>query len=158
MVNYLPIPCREKLHPRFKLSQPWKIRAGLDEGRLILLPSPHRSQKIGFPGMNTSGEPSSPAASNEKKGPGRPRQIAAETQKQRVERLQDELRQAQAALKMSEEKKANIVGTAALRHARHHTEFARRLSVMLRAEIKAKSDRAIVADLLIEDTVPPQND
>jgi len=98
-----------------------------------------------------------PAASEDKKRPGRPRQAATETQKQKVERLQDELRQAQAALKLSEEKRASIIGHAALRHARRHTEFARALAAMLRAEIKAKADRAAVADLLVDDpgTPPP---
>jgi peptidoglycan hydrolase CwlO-like protein len=106
--------------------------------------------------MNTSGEPlPSPAASEGKKRPGRPRQTATETQKQKVERIQEELRQAQAALRVSEERRAAIVGAAALRHARHHAEFARKLAAMLRAEVKAKADRATVADLLLDNPASP---
>ena len=99
-----------------------------------------------------TGEPlPSPAASDAKKRPGRPRQTATETHKQRVERLQAELKEAQAALKLTEEKQAAIVGAAALRHARRNVEFSRQLAAMLRAEVKAKADRAIVADLLQND-------
>jgi peptidoglycan hydrolase CwlO-like protein len=106
--------------------------------------------------MDTDAEPPSPPpAADEKKRPGRPRQAGTETQKQKVERLQDELRQAQAALKVSEEKRAAIVGAAALRHARRHAEFARALAAMLRAEVKAKADRAALGDLLLDDPAPP---
>jgi hypothetical protein len=112
-------------------------------------------QKWTFPVMDNNGETlPSPAPSDEKKRPGRPRQAGTETQKQRVERLQDELRQAQAALKVSEEKRANIVGHAALRHARHNTEFSRQLAAALRAQIKSKADRTTIADLLQEETPP----
>ena len=55
---------------------------------------------------------------------GRPRQNAAESQHHRIKRLQDELRQAQAALKISEERRASIVGAAVLRHVRHDDDFA----------------------------------
>ena len=55
----------------------------------------------------------SPALSAGKNPRGRPRQNAAESQHQRIKRLQDELRQAQAALKVSEERRASIVGAAA---------------------------------------------
>jgi hypothetical protein len=101
-----------------------------------------------LPAMNGNGEtgPSSEA----KKRPGRPRQPASETQKQKVERLQKELVEAQAALKLSEEKRAAIVGAAALRHARRNTEFARQLATMLRAEIKSKADRTTLADLFAD--------
>jgi hypothetical protein len=86
---------------------------------------------------------------------GRPRQPVTESHRQRVERLQDELRQAQAALKLSEEKCALIVGSASLRHARRNTEFARQLAAMLRIEVKSKADRATVAELLGDDAAPP---
>lgn len=92
----------------------------------------------------------SPAPSAGKNPRGRPRQSAAESQHQRISRLQDELRQAQAALKISEERRAAIVGAAALRHVRHDDDFARRLAVMLRTEVKAKADRAAIRDLLGE--------
>jgi len=108
--------------------------------------------------METGDEPlPSPTPSERKKGPGRPRQAATETHKQRVERLQAELKDAQAALKLTEEKQAAIVGAAALRHARRNVEFSRQLAAMLRAEIKAKADRAIVADLLRDDSARPPN-
>lgn len=108
--------------------------------------------------MDTGEEPlPSPTVSKGKKGPGRPRQAATETHKQRVERLQAELKEAQAALKLTEEKQAAIVGAAALRHARRNVEFARQLAAMLRAEVKAKAERAIVADLLRDDAAGPPN-
>lgn len=101
--------------------------------------------------MSDSGETlPSPAPAASEKRRGRP-QAGPESQKQRVERLQAELREAQAALKQNEEKRAGIVGTAALRHARHNAEFARQLAAALRAEIKAKADRAAVGDLLQTD-------
>ena len=59
-----------------------------------------------------------------------------------------------SALKVSEERRAAIVGTAALRHARRHTEFARQLAAMLRTEVKAKTDRATIADLLDDAAAP----
>jgi hypothetical protein len=65
--------------------------------------------------------------------------------------LQAELREAQTAMKLAEEKRAAVVGHACLRHARRNTEFARQLAAALRAEIKAKADRAVIADLLQED-------
>jgi hypothetical protein len=96
----------------------------------------------------------SPALSAGKNPRGRPRQNAAESQHQKIKRLQDELRQAQAALKISEERRASIVGAVVLRHVRHDEDFARRLAAMLRAEVKAKADRAAIRDLLVEDAAP----
>jgi hypothetical protein len=92
--------------------------------------------------------PPSPAPDAGKKRRGRPRQSITETARQRVERIQEELRQAQVALRESEEKRAVIVGTAALRHVKRNTEFARQLAAMLRAEIKSKAERATIADLM----------
>ena len=102
--------------------------------------------------MNT-GDETAPALTppGAKNTRGRPRQGNTESQQQKIERIRQELRQAEAALKISEEKRAAIVGAAALRHARRHAEFARQLAAMLRAEIKAKTDRAIVADLMGDD-------
>ena len=94
----------------------------------------------------------SPAPSAGKNPRGRPRQSMTENQQQRIKRLHDELRQAQAALKISEERRAAIVGAAVLRHVRHDEDFARRLAAMLRAEVKAKAERAAVRDLLADDT------
>jgi hypothetical protein len=94
----------------------------------------------------------SPALAIGKNPRGRPRRNATETQQQKIERLQDELRQAQTAWKISEERRAAIVGAAALRHVRHNTEFARHLAAMLRAEIKSKADRTTVADLFANDS------
>jgi len=94
-------------------------------------------------------------ASEPKKRPGRPRQSAAESQQQRIDRLQAELKEAQEALRVSEEKRASIVGHASLRHARHNTEFARQLAAALRAEIKSKADRTAIRDLLGDDPVAP---
>ena len=96
----------------------------------------------------------SPAPSAGKNPRGRPRQSATESQHHKINRLQDELRQAQAALKVSEERRASIVGAAALRHVRHDDHFARRLAAMLRAEVKAKADRAAIRDLLGEAAAP----
>ena len=96
----------------------------------------------------------SPPLSAGKNPRGRPRQNATESQHQRIKRLQDELRQAQATLKISEERRASIVGAAVLRHVRHDEDFARRLAVMLRAEVKAKADRGAIRDLLAEDAAP----
>ena len=93
-------------------------------------------------------------ASEPRKGPGRPRQPAADSHKQKIERLQAELKEAQEALRVSEEKRASIVGHASLRHARHNTEFARQLAAALRAEIRSKADRATVADLLNDSPSP----
>jgi hypothetical protein len=80
-----------------------------------------------------------------------PGHSATETHQQRIARLQDELRQAQEALKISEERRAAIVGHAALRYVRHNVEFARQLADALRTEIKAKADRATIKDLLGDD-------
>ena len=96
----------------------------------------------------------SPALSAGKNPRGRPRQNAAESQHERIKRLQDELRQAQAALKISEERRGSIVGAAVLRHVRHDDDFARRLAAVLHSEVKAKADRAAIRDLLAEDTAP----
>jgi hypothetical protein len=106
--------------------------------------------------MNTSGEstPSPAPSSGGKNARGRPRQGNAESQQQKIERIRQELRQAEAALKVSEEKRASIVGAAVIRHARHHTEFARHLTAALRAEVKAKADRTTVADLLDDAPAP----
>ena len=108
--------------------------------------------------MNTTDEtPPSPAPADEKRSRGRPRQSVAETHQQRVERLQAELKEAQAALKLSEEKRAVIAGHASLRHARRNVEFARQLAAALRAEVKSKADRATVEDLLQEPTSPEKS-
>jgi hypothetical protein len=96
----------------------------------------------------------SPALSAAKNPRGRPRHSATESQNQRIKRLQDELRQAQAALKISEDRRASIVGAAVLRHVRHDADFARRLAAMLHTEVKAKADRAAIRDLLGEDAAP----
>jgi hypothetical protein len=99
--------------------------------------------------------PSSPAVSGETKRRGRPPgQSGTESPEQKVERIRQELRQAEAALKASEEKRASIIGTAALRHARRHEEFRRHLAAALRAEVKAKGDLAVIGDL-IADAAPP---
>ena len=101
--------------------------------------------------MSDGGEksPSPPPTASEKRR-GRPL-AGPENARQRVERLQAELREAQAAMKQAEEKRASLVGHACLRHARHNAEFARHLAAALRSEIKAKSDRAAVADLVAGD-------
>jgi hypothetical protein len=102
-----------------------------------------------FPDMASDDEPLPSSPPSEPKKPrGRPRGTTTETQLLRIERLQGELKQAQTALRETEERRASIVGHAALRHARHNTEFARHLASTLRAEIKSKADRATVGDLL----------
>jgi hypothetical protein len=101
----------------------------------------------------TEPETDAPSPPSERKGPGRPRKPATETQQQRIERLQTELQHAQQALKLAEEKRAGIVGTAAIRHARIHADFRRELATMLRAEVKSKADLATVADLLVDSPV-----
>jgi hypothetical protein len=107
--------------------------------------------------MNADTEPPSPSSAKEKRARGRPRQSVAETHQQKVERLEVELKEAQAALKVNEEKRATIVGHASLRHARHNVEFARQLAAALRAEVRAKADRSVVADLLRDDGAPSQH-
>jgi hypothetical protein len=110
---------------------------------------------MGFPVMSDTAENApSPAPAGPIKRRGRP-QAGPENHKQRVERLQAELREAQAALKLADEKRAVIVGHASLRHARHNIEFARQLAAALRAEVKAKADRAMIADLLGSEKTPP---
>jgi hypothetical protein len=97
---------------------------------------------MGFPAMSDGGETSpSPPPAETTKRPGRP-QSGPETHRQRVERLQAELREAQAAMKQNEDKRAVIAGHAVLRHARHNIEFSRQLAAALRAAI---------SDLLQED-------
>lgn len=84
-----------------------------------------------------------------------PAQSITETHQQRITRLQDELRHAQEALKISEDRRAMIAGHACLRHARHSAEFARHFAAALRAEVKAKADQAAIRDLITEDAAPP---
>ena len=104
--------------------------------------------------MSDGGENSpSPAPTEATKRRGRP-QAGPESHKQRIERLQAELKEAQAAMKLADDKRAAIVGAAALRHARHNADFARQLAAALRAEIRAKAERAMIADLLQEDVAP----
>ena len=101
--------------------------------------------------MDANGETlPSPAPDGTTKRRGRPL-AGPETARQRVERLQAELRDAQAAMKLAEEKRASIVGHACLRHARHNAEFAHHLAAALRSEIRSKTDRAAIADLLAGD-------
>jgi len=107
--------------------------------------------------MNTDTETPLPFTTTEpKKKLGRPSRTAAETQKQKIERLQTELKEAQEALRANEEKRALIVGHASLRHARHNTEFARMLASALRTEIRSKVDRMAIRDL-IDDPATPRN-
>ena len=105
--------------------------------------------------MTTDAENSMPSAQPAAKRPrGRPAHSSTETHHQRIARLQDELRQAQTALKISEDRRASIAGHAALRHIRHNTEFARHLAAALRSEVKAKVDQAAIRDLLDPDAAP----
>jgi hypothetical protein len=94
--------------------------------------------------------PPSPSTTT-KKGPGRPRSTS-ETPQQRIERLQAELHQAQEAQKEADERQAAIVGAAVVRHARADENYRRELAAILRAEVKAKADLAVIAGLL---TDPP---
>jgi hypothetical protein len=107
--------------------------------------------KLEFRAMTANGENVlSPAPDDAtRKRRGRPH-TGPENHKQRVERLQSELKEAQAAMKQAEEKRAGIVGAAALRHARRNSEFSRQLADALRAEIKSKAERSAVGDLLAE--------
>jgi hypothetical protein len=82
---------------------------------------------------------------------GRPAKGIAETHQQKIERLQAELKSAQEALRVSEEKRASIVGHAALRYARHNTEFARQLASAMRVEVKINADRMMIGDVFMED-------
>jgi hypothetical protein len=95
----------------------------------------------------------SPPPTTTKKGPGRPRSTP-ETPQQRIERLQAELWHAQEALKVADERQATIVGAAVVRHARSNPDFRRQLAAVLRAEVKAKADIAVIANLLIEPSLP----
>ena len=108
-----------------------------------------------FSAMHTEGDSrNSSAPADTTKRRGRPPATGPESHRQRIERLQVELKEAQEALRATEEKRASIAGHAVLRHARHNTEFARQLAAALRAEIKSKADRATLADLMA-DTAPP---
>lgn len=108
--------------------------------------------------MSDSGETlPSPAPAAEKRGRGRPRQSTPETLQQRLDRAQTELKEAQAAMKLAEDRRASIAGHAAIRHARHHTEFARQFAAALRAEVRAKADQAAVADLMREPGPPDKS-
>ena len=89
----------------------------------------------------------SPSSALTKRGPGRPRS-APETPQQRIERLQAELVQAQEAQKLMDQRQAAIVGAVVIQHARANEEFRRQLASILRAEVKAKTDLAAIADLL----------
>ena len=101
--------------------------------------------------MNTEIETPLPSGiSEQKRQRGRPAKSTTETHRQKIERLQAELKDAENALRANEEKRALIVGHASLRHASHHAEFARQLAAALRAEIKSKTDRAVVSDLLAD--------
>jgi hypothetical protein len=123
---------------------------------LLLSPAP-LSREMEFPVMNSETEAPLPSGISEaKKQRGRPANSATETHRQKIERLQAELKDAQEALRASEEKRALIAGHAALRHARHNAEFARLFAAALRAEVKAKGDLAAIKDLLGDDpAVPP---
>jgi hypothetical protein len=104
--------------------------------------------------MTTDAEIAAPSPSpTTKKRPGRPRSTP-ETPQQRIERLQAELRQAQEAQKLEDEKQATIIGAAVVRHARTNADFRRQLAAVLRAEVKAKADIAAIANLLIEPSLP----
>jgi phosphoenolpyruvate carboxylase len=100
--------------------------------------------------------PISPSPAKTKKQAGRPAISAAENYRRKIERLQDELKQAQATFEEFEKQRASLVGAAAMRFSRRNAEFARQLAAALRAEIKAKSDRAVVADLLSDATTGSQ--
>lgn len=104
--------------------------------------------------MDNEAENAAPSPPSGAAKRGRPPRAAAETQQQRVERLQAELRAAQDALKLTEERRASIIGAAALRHARKDGEFRRVLAAALRAEVKGKADLAAIADLLLEGRAP----
>ena len=104
--------------------------------------------------MDSESEMPTPPAEAKRKA-GRPRISGTETQQQRIERLQAELRAAQDALKLAEERRASIVGAAAVRHARKNDEFRRALAAALRVEIKSKAELAAVADLLLERDAAP---
>jgi hypothetical protein len=95
--------------------------------------------------------PPSPSPTT-KKGPGRPRSTP-ETPQQRIERLQAELHHAQEALKLADERQATIVGAVVVRRARTDVDFHRQLAAILRAEVKAKTDLAAIAGLLIDPPV-----
>jgi hypothetical protein len=94
--------------------------------------------------------PISTSPAKTKKQAGRPAVSAAESHLRKIGRLQDELKQAQATFEEFEKQRASLVGAAAMSFSRRNAEFARQLAAALRAEIKSKSDRAIVADLLSE--------
>ena len=118
----------------------------------LLFSMPPLSAAMGFPVVNAETETPLPSGIPEPiKQRGRPAKSATETHKQKIERLQAELKDAQDALRASEEKRALIVGHAVLRRARSNTEFARQLAAALRAEIKSKADRVAIKDLLADD-------
>ena len=101
--------------------------------------------------MSEESAPAPPSPSHETRTRGRPRK-GPENQQQRIERLQAELKEAQAAMKLAEDQRATIIGHACLRHARRNTEFSRQLAAALRAEVRSKSERAMIGDLLNEAT------
>jgi hypothetical protein len=105
--------------------------------------------------MTTDAEIAAPSPPpTTKKGPGRPHKAMTETPQQRIERLQAELRHAQEALKLVEQRRAAIVGAVVVRYARTNEDFRRQMAAILRAEVKAKADLAAIADLLVEPSPP----
>ncbi|MBV8520876.1 MAG: hypothetical protein JOY71_01875 [Acetobacteraceae bacterium] len=99
--------------------------------------------------MSDTAEPSLALNSGAKPNRRTPvRKPVAESVRQRIQRLQAELRKAQEELEAEHQKRAALVGAAALRHAERNDEFRRRLSDALRAEIKDKSERSAIEDLL----------
>ena len=94
-------PCRSRAHCLFGVAPGSGINGIFWSWRPIAIRSPPLLR---------------PLAKTRAVGHARARRKASIT---RINRLQDELRQAQAALKVSEERRASIVGAAALRHVRN---------------------------------------
>ena len=101
---------------------------------------------MGIPAMSDGGENSpSPSPATAQKRRGRP-QAGPETHRQKVERLQAELREAQTAMKQAEEKRAVVVGHACLAmHATARNSPGNWLPLsVLRSKPKATGRRLLI--------------
>ena len=72
----------------------------------------------------------------------------AETPQQRIDRLRAELQKAEEDKAALERQRESIVGKAVLAHARAHPDYHKQLASLLRNEVKAKADLAILDELL----------
>ena len=71
-----------------------------------------------------------------------------ETPQQRIDRLKVELQKAEADKAALEQQRDLIVGRVVVAHALANPDYGRQLASLLRNEVKAKSDLAVLGELL----------